>query len=113
MTIKLTEKAVRELKTLIAKEVESNNMSHDAVLRLGVAGGGCAGFTYRMGFDEKVTPEDTVSEHDGVRVAVDSKSQLYLKGVEVDFHDGLMGRGFVFNNPNASHTCGCNHSFST
>ena len=59
-----------------------------------------------------VTPDDTVQEHDGVRVAVDSKSKLYLKGVEVDFQDGLTGRGFVFNNPNASNTCGCNNSFS-
>ena len=112
MAIKLTDKAASELKTLIAKEVESNNMSPNAVLRLMVVGGGCSGFSYKMGFDETVKPEDRVAEIQGVRVAVDEKSYLYLNGVEVDFHDGLMGRGFIFNNPNASGTCGCGSSFS-
>lgn len=112
MAIKLTEKAASELKTLISKEIESNNMSPNAVLRLMVVGGGCSGFSYRMGFDESVKPDDRVDEIQGVRVAVDEKSYLYLNGVEVDFHDGLMGRGFIFNNPNANGTCGCGSSFS-
>ena len=112
MAIKLSDKAASELKTLITKEIESNSMSPQAVLRLMVVGGGCSGFSYRMGFDETVTPEDRVDEIQGVRVAVDQKSYLYLNGVEVDFHDGLMGRGFIFNNPNASGTCGCGSSFS-
>jgi iron-sulfur cluster assembly protein len=112
VAIKLTEKAASELKTLISKEIESNNMSPNAVLRLMVVGGGCSGFSYRMGFDESVKPDDRVDEIQGVRVAVDEKSYLYLNGVEVDFHDGLMGRGFIFNNPNANGTCGCGSSFS-
>lgn len=110
MSIKLTEKAAQELRTLIAKEVESG-MNPQAVLRLGVVGGGCSGFMYKMGFDEDVRAEDRVEEIEGIRVAVDSKSYLYLNGTTVDYQDGLMGRGFVFNNPNATHTCGCNHSF--
>lgn len=109
MSIQLTEKAAQELKALIAKEVESG-MNPQAVLRLGVAGGGCSGFMYRMGFDENVAAADRVHEIDSIRVAVDSRSYLYLKGTTVDYQDGRMGRGFVFNNPNATHTCGCHHS---
>lgn len=112
MAIKLTEKACSELKTLMTKEVAENHMSPKAVLRLMVVGGGCSGFSYRMGFDENITPEDRVEEVDGVKVAVDPKSYLYLSGTEVDFQEGLMGRGFVFHNPNASETCGCGSSFS-
>jgi len=111
--ITLTERAAKELKTLIQQEVASSTLSPSAVLRLGVVGGGCAGFTYKMGFDETVGDDDRVVEVDGVRLAVDSKSYLYLAGTEVDYRDGIMGKGFVFNNPNAVHTCGCNHSFGT
>ena len=112
MAIRLTKRAIDELKALIAKEAEANPAASTAVLRLGVVGGGCSGFMYRMGFDDNVAGDDHVEEVEGVRVAVDSKSYLYLNGTEVDYHDGMMGRGFVFNNPNATHTCGCNHSFS-
>jgi iron-sulfur cluster assembly protein len=112
VAIKLSEKAASELKTLMTQEVEQNHMSPNAVLRLMVVGGGCSGFSYKMGFDENVTPEDRVEEVNGVKVAVDQKSYLYLSGTEVDFQDGLMGRGFVFHNPNASGTCGCGSSFS-
>ncbi|MBI4605507.1 MAG: iron-sulfur cluster assembly accessory protein [Planctomycetes bacterium] len=111
MAIKLSARAAQELKTLMGKEVAESNMRPEAVLRLMVVGGGCSGFQYRMGFDEKVTPEDRVEEIEGVRVAVDAKSYLYLDGTEVDYQDGLMGRGFVFQNPNASGTCGCGSSF--
>jgi iron-sulfur cluster assembly protein len=65
-----------------------------------------------MGFDENVSAEDRLEELNGVKVAVDQKSYLYLDGTEVDFQDGLMGRGFVFQNPNASGSCGCGSSFS-
>lgn len=112
MAIQLSERAAAELKTLMAQEVEQNHMTPNAVLRLMVVGGGCSGFSYKMGFDENVTPEDRVEEVNGVRVAVDQKSYLYLGGTEVDFQDGLMGRGFVFQNPNASGQCGCGSSFS-
>ena len=112
MAITLTDKAVEELKTIMAKEVESENRSADAALRLMVVGGGCSGFSYKMGFDESVKNDDTIVDVSGGKVVVDQKSNLYLDGVEVDYHDGLMGRGFVFNNPNASGTCGCGESFS-
>ncbi len=112
MAIKLTEKAVEELKKIMDQEVASANLAEDAALRVMVVGGGCSGFTYKMGFDESIKDEDCVEDIAGVKVVVDQKSQLYLDGVEVDFHDGLMGRGFVFNNPNATGTCGCGESFS-
>jgi len=112
VSIKLTERAASELKSLMAKEVESSNMSANAVLRLMVVGGGCSGFSYRMGFDEDVKPEDKVEDVGGVKVAVDEKSYLYLNGTEVDYQDGLMGRGFVFHNPNSQGSCGCGSSFS-
>ena len=112
MSITLTAKAAGELKTLMAKEVEAKRLSPEAGLRLMVQGGGCSGFTYRMGFDDTKKDDDKELELEGIRVLVDSKSLLYLNGTQVDFQDGLMGRGFVFNNPNASGTCGCGSSFS-
>ena len=112
MAVKLTDPATLELKKLIDSEVEANNMSPEAGLRLMVVGGGCSGFSYKMGFDENVTENDRVLEVDGVKVVVDEKSNMYLDGVEIDYHDGLMGKGFVFNNPNANGTCGCGSSFS-
>jgi len=112
MAIKLSEKATSELKTLMQKEIEQKHLTEKAALRLMVQGGGCSGFTYRMGFDENQTADDKVLDLNGVKVLVDSKSYLYLNGTEVDFQDGLMGRGFVFHNPNATGTCGCGSSFS-
>ena len=96
MDITLTEVATTQLKTLLAKEV----------------GGGCSGFTYKMGFDENISEQDKIMDIDGVKLVIDEKSGLYLEAVEVDFQDNLMGKGFVFNNPNASGTCGCGSSFS-
>jgi iron-sulfur cluster assembly protein len=112
VAIKLTEKAAEELKTLMAREIENQNLKQGAGLRLMVVGGGCSGFSYKMGFDENIAQGDRVEDIGGVKVVVDPKSYLYLEGTEVDFHDGLMGRGFVFNNPNATGTCGCGSSFS-
>ena len=111
MAIKFTEKAVSELKAQKAKQIETSNIGERAVLRVAVEGGGCSGFSYKMGFDENVTETDRLHEIEGIRVVCDHKSFLYLDGTEIDFQDSLMGRGFVFNNPNASGTCGCGHSF--
>ena len=108
----MTEKAISELKSLMLKEIEAERMPADANLRLMVVGGGCSGFSYKMGFDTSVNEEDKVEEIDGIKVVVDGKSLLYLDNTEVDFQDGLMGRGFVFNNPNSSGSCGCGSSFS-
>ena len=82
-----------------------------AGLRLMVQGGGCAGFQYGMALELTRTPEDTVIDADGVTVLVDPESQAHLSGVTVDFVQKLEGSGFVFNNPNASGSCGCGKSF--
>jgi len=82
------------------------------VLRVGVSGGGCSGFQYKLGFDDKVdATKDFVTDQHGVKVAVDKKSDLYLDGTTIDHHDGLDKRGFTFNNPNVTKTCGCGSSF--
>lgn len=105
--IKVTERAAKEVKDLI----DGQNMGEGAFLRVGVAGGGCSGFTYNLKFDDHLNETDQVEEQHGVRVVCDPKSYVYLDGSEVDFTDGLNGRGFVFRNPNASTTCGCGESF--
>ncbi len=112
MPVTLTDKAAEQLKAIMKSEVENKNLKADAALRLMVVGGGCSGFSYKMGFDETIKDDDRAEDIKGVKVIVDEKSNLYLDGVEIDFHDGLMGKGFVFNNPNASGTCGCGESFS-
>ncbi len=112
MGIKLSEKASVEIKNLMGKEIAEKRLTPQAGLRLMVQGGGCSGFTYRMGFDDSQKPDDKVIEIEGVKVLVDQKSYLYLNGTEIDFQDGLSGRGFVFHNPNATGTCGCGSSFS-
>jgi len=111
VAIKLTEKAAEELKTILSEDIEKKTISPDSVLRLAVVGGGCSGFSYKMGFDV-VKPGDRIEEVSGVKVAVDPNSYIYLNGVEVDFQDGLQGRGFVFLNPNSTGSCGCGQSFS-
>ncbi len=112
MPVTLTDKAAEQLKDIMNKEVGNSNLQPEAALRLMVVGGGCSGFSYKMGFDDNVKDDDHSVDIKGVKVVVDQKSRLYLDGVEIDFHDGLMGKGFVFNNPNASGTCGCGESFS-
>lgn len=108
MTLTLTEKAAGEVKRIIKEQ----NVPVPAVLRVGVKGGGCSGFEYSLGFDTAADEMgDIVSDWHGVRVAVDRKSALYLDGMEIDFYEGLEKRGFVFNNPNATKTCGCGTSF--
>jgi iron-sulfur cluster assembly protein len=81
-------------------------------LRASVAGGGCSGLSYQLDFDDEIRPMDQEFEDKGVKLVVDMKSFLYLAGTELDFSDGLNGKGFHFINPNASRTCGCGDSFS-
>lgn len=81
-------------------------------LRVGVVGGGCSGLSYQMDFDNEVKPMDQVFEHNGIKLVTDLKSFLYLVNTELDFSDGLNGKGFYFNNPNASRSCGCGESFA-
>ncbi|MBE2280656.1 MAG: iron-sulfur cluster insertion protein ErpA [Ignavibacteriaceae bacterium] len=105
--ITITEKAAKQ----ITKVKAENEIPDNFGLRVGVKGGGCSGFTYTLGFDENPKDADTVIEQFGVKLFVDAKSYFYLMGTELDFSDGLNGKGFVFSNPNASKTCGCGQSF--
>ena len=105
--ILITEKAVSE----VLKIKEENNIPDNFGLRVGVKGGGCSGLTYTLGFDEQAKEGDTVIENGGVKLFIDGKSLFYLMGTMLDFTDGLNGKGFVFNNPNAKKTCGCGESF--
>jgi len=109
MAVTITENAVGEIKRVMSEQ----NMPEQTILRIGVAGGGCSGFQYALGFDDKTDAmKDTVSEQHGVTVAVDKKSELFLDGTTIDFHQGLEKRGFTFDNPNAVTSCGCGSSFS-
>lgn len=104
----ITQRAIEEIGSIMREQSIPENYA----LRMGVQGGGCSGFQYSLAFDEIISENDTILEFGAVKVAVDYKSMLYLKGVTLDFQDGLNGRGFVFNNPNAKKTCGCGSSFS-
>lgn len=81
-------------------------------LRVSVVGGGCSGLSYKMDFDNKSLPADQVFEDNGLKVVTDLKSFLYLVNTTLEFSDGLNGKGFFFNNPNASRTCACGESFA-
>jgi iron-sulfur cluster assembly protein len=106
--ITVTEKAKDKLSAL---RVEGNHPA-DSFVRVGVAGGGCSGLTYVLDFDHELKSDDKVFEDKGVKIVCDKKSFLYLVGTQLEFTDGLNGKGFVFNNPNASRTCGCGESFA-
>lgn len=105
--ITVTEKAIAAIKRIM----KENNVPENYGLRVGVKGGGCSGLSYTLGFDESVKEGDTIIDTDSVKLFVDGKSLFYLSGTQLDFSDGLNGKGFIFNNPNASKTCGCGESF--
>jgi iron-sulfur cluster assembly protein len=109
MAVALSERAATEVK----KIMQEQKFDEGTVLRVGVAGGGCSGFQYSLGFDKHVD-EKLDSKYDcfGVTLVVDKKSALYLDGTTVDFYEGLEKRGFTFDNPSATKSCGCGHSFS-
>ncbi len=106
-TVTITEKALKQVKQIMIE----NNIPDNYSLRISVKGGGCSGFTYNLGFDGDEKDGDTYLESDDFRFVVDGKSLFYLMGTELDFSDGLNGKGFIFNNPNATKTCGCGDSF--
>ncbi|GAA3983062.1 iron-sulfur cluster assembly accessory protein [Hymenobacter antarcticus] len=99
-------------KEKVSRLIQDANLDDTFRLRASVAGGGCSGLSYKLDFDNEVRPMDQEFEDKGVRVVVDMKSFLYLAGTELDFSDGLNGKGFQFSNPNASRECGCGESFS-
>jgi iron-sulfur cluster assembly protein len=105
--VTVSETAARKLSSLI----EESGFKTPFV-RVAVKGGGCSGLSYDLSFDTEQHPSDTLAEDNGVQILIDMKSLLYLYGTELDFSDGLNGKGFQFINPNASRTCGCGESFA-
>ena len=114
--INLTETAAKEVNQIITQQQEGAKKNGSdppkMYLRVGVKGGGCSGFSYSLDLTETITEQDETSNQHGVEIICDPKSLLYLDGTTVDFKDELMGRGFVFSNPNATSSCGCGSSFS-
>jgi len=107
--IKVSESAAKRVALLMEDDGFS---SVNDFVRVGVKSGGCSGLEYELKFDKETTESDKVFEDNGVKIAVDKKSFLYLVGTTLEYSGGLNGKGFVFNNPNASRTCGCGESFS-
>jgi len=105
--ITVSEKAAEKIKQLI----EESGFTKP-YLRVAVKGGGCSGLSYDLSFDTDQKPNDTLAEDKDVKILIDNKSLLYLFGTELEFSDGLNGKGFEFRNPNASRTCGCGESFA-
>ncbi|GAB1464249.1 HesB/IscA family protein [Pedobacter sp.] len=106
--ITITDKAKSKIDDLM----QDSQLGADYFLRVSVKGGGCSGLSYNLDFDNEEKTGDQFFEDRGIRIALDMKSFLYLAGTELDFSDGLNGKGFNFINPNASRTCGCGESFS-
>lgn len=106
--VQLTERAAKQVQKIRSAE----NLEEELFLRVAVEGGGCSGLSYKLGFDYK-TDDDEVLDSHGVEILVDSKHMMYLRGISVDYPDGLDARGFTFDNPNATETCGCGSSFAT
>ena len=96
----------------VRQSIQDEKMAPDTYLRVGVKGGGCSGLSYVLSFEPERQEVDVVIEQNGVRLLLDAKSEGVLRGTELDYTSGLNGKGFVFNNPNASGTCGCGQSFS-
>jgi len=107
--IKVSDQA--KLKAIQLMTEDGFNAVEDYI-RVGVKSGGCSGLEYVLGFDNKKSDADQVFEDNEIKIVVDKKSILYLAGTILEYSGGLNGKGFVFNNPNASRTCGCGESFS-
>ncbi len=106
----ISDKAKAKVLSLLAESGLENDPSY--FLRVSVVGGGCSGLSYKMDFDNEQKPMDQVFEDKGIKLVTDLKSFLYLVNTELEFSDGLNGKGFYFNNPNASRSCGCGESFA-
>jgi len=107
--LQISEAAARKLAQLRAAEKGENQ---DFFVRVEVVGGGCSGLSYKMEFDTVIKPDDQVFEDKGQKIVTDIRSLLYIFGTELDYSDGLNGKGFHFMNPNASRTCSCGESFA-
>jgi|TARA_R110000824_G_scaffold56413_7_gene154472 iron-sulfur cluster assembly protein len=108
-TVTITERAAKE----VLKVIEEQDYNQSTAVRIGAKGGGCAGMSYVLDFDRNGATEFDLSyEQHGVNLVVDKKSSFFMMGTELDFNDGLLDRGFVFKNPEATGSCGCGTSFS-
>ena len=108
MAIEISDTAISEVRRMMHKEgVQAHG------LRVGVKGGGCSGLSYNITFESQSRTGDKVFEREGVKLFCDLKSYIYLNGTVLDYDSGLMGKGFVFMNPNAKKSCGCGSSFTT
>ena len=103
----LSDRAANEIRAIMVQK----ELPVGFGLRVGVRGGGCSGMSYMLGFDRK-REHDLQFEVDGISVYLDKRHGLYLMGTTIDYQDGLDARGFTFNNPNATETCGCGSSFN-
>ncbi len=106
--ITITEKAKQRVLNILKEE----NYDASYFVRVSVESGGCSGLSYQLNFDNQEQKDDQVFEDKGIKLVLNIKSFLYLAGTELDFTDGLTGKGFVFNNPNASRSCACGESFA-
>ena len=104
--IQVTPKAIQKIKQTFDREGVFGG------LRLGILGGGCSGLSYQFKFEVKPRERDNVFEFDGVKIFIDPKSLIYLRGLTLDYQESLMQSGFAFDNPNASKSCGCGTSFA-
>lgn len=109
MAIEVTERAAEEIKQILARQ---NQDVEKVYLRVAIKGGGCSGFQYAMDLTDSKGEFDEQTVSRGIRIVSDPKSMLFLDGTTIDFKDELMGRSFVFKNPNATRSCGCGSSFS-
>jgi iron-sulfur cluster assembly protein len=107
-SIYISDKAKEKVEQLISE----NELDDTHFLRVSVVGGGCSGLSYKLDFDNETKPMDQVFEDKGIKIVTDLKTFLYLVNTELDFSDGLNGKGFNFVNPNASRSCGCGESFA-
>lgn len=108
--IMVSDKAKEKIQKLFTEAGVANDPAY--FVRVSVVGGGCSGLSYKLDFDNDLKTTDQVFENNGVKVVTDLKSFLYLVNTTLEFTDGLNGKGFHFNNPNASRTCGCGESFA-
>jgi len=108
--IYISDKALNKVNQLMGDAGVKKDDSY--FLRVSVVGGGCSGLSYKMDFDNESKPMDQMFEDKGLKIVTDLKSFLYLVNTELEFSDGLNGKGFYFNNPNASRSCGCGESFA-
>jgi len=109
-SIYISDKAKLKVEQLMTEAGVGDDTAY--FLRVGVVGGGCSGLSYKLDFDNEVKPMDQVFEDKGLKIVTDLKSFLYLVNTELEFSDGLNGKGFYFDNPNASRSCGCGESFA-